>query len=72
MSDKQALIRLPEVRRLTGLARSTLYRLEKEGLFVPRVRLSQRARAWRLHEVLAWIAARPRAVHRGSPDKADI
>lgn len=61
MTPPQALIRLPEVRRLTGLARSTLYRLEREGRFVPRVRLSQRATAWRLDEVLAWIADRPRA-----------
>jgi prophage regulatory protein len=68
MSATQSLIRLPEVRRLTGLARSTLYRLEKEGRFVPRVRISQRATAWPLEQVQAWIAARPLACVRTSSE----
>jgi len=61
MSANQSLIRLPEVRRLTGLSRSTVYRLEKQGRFVARLRLGERATAWRLDEVMAWIEARPRA-----------
>jgi prophage regulatory protein len=61
MSATQSLIRLPEVKRLTGLSRSTIYRLERDGRFVPRVRLGERATAWRLSEILAWIDARPAA-----------
>jgi predicted DNA-binding transcriptional regulator AlpA len=42
MNSPPQLIRLPEVLRLTGLSRSTVYRLEKAGCFVPRVRLGDR------------------------------
>jgi prophage regulatory protein len=55
------LIRLPEVIARTGLSRSSIYRLEKQGRFVSRVRLGERAIAWRLEEVAAWIEGRPLA-----------
>jgi prophage regulatory protein len=55
------LIRLPEVRRLTGLSRSSIYRLQQEGKFVARYRLGDRASAYRLDHVMAWIEARPLA-----------
>jgi predicted DNA-binding transcriptional regulator AlpA len=45
MSATQTPIRLPAVRGLTGVGRSTIYRPEREDLFVGRVRLSQRATA---------------------------
>jgi prophage regulatory protein len=61
MSAIQSLIRLPEVRRLTGLSRTSIYRLEREGRFVARVRIGDRAIAWRLAEVVAWIERRPLA-----------
>lgn len=61
MSAIQSLIRLPEVRRLTGLSRSSIYRLEREGRFVARVRIGDRAIAWRLAEVVAWVEGRPLA-----------
>ena len=45
------LLRLPAVLRLTGLGRSTLYRLISEGAFPPPVKLAKRASAWRQEEV---------------------
>jgi predicted DNA-binding transcriptional regulator AlpA len=38
-----------------------VYRLEKAGRFVPRVRLTDRMSAWPLGGVVAWIQARPLA-----------
>jgi prophage regulatory protein len=61
MNWSTRLIRLPDVLQLTGLSRSSVYRLEKEGRFVSRVRLGERATAWRFEEVKAWIEARPLA-----------
>jgi prophage regulatory protein len=61
MNAMQSLIRLPEVRRLTGLSRTSIYRLEREGRFVARVRIGDRAIAWRLAEVVAWNEGRPLA-----------
>lgn len=60
-SSAKALVRLPEVQRLSGLSRSTIYRLEACGGFPSRVRLSERAIAWRSEEVQTWLDARPRA-----------
>jgi prophage regulatory protein len=65
MNAMQCLIRLPEVRRLTGLSRTSIYRLEREGRFVARVRIGDRAIAWRLAEVVAWIEGRPLASENG-------
>ena len=59
MNHAQFLLRLPDVQKLTGLSRSSIYRLEALGEFPKRVRLSQRATAWRENELLEWIDARP-------------
>lgn len=57
------VIRFPALRQLTGLSRSTVDRLEKALDFPRRVRLGPNSVGWRLDEVQAWIAARPRAMH---------
>lgn len=54
-------IRLREVERITGLSKSTVYRLEALGTFPKRVKLSDRASAWKVSEVVQWLAERPRA-----------
>lgn len=59
--ETSRLIRLREVERLTGLSKSSLYRLEATHEFPPRVKLTIRSSAWKSDEVMAWIASRPRA-----------
>jgi prophage regulatory protein len=49
-----------EVHRLTNLSRTTRWRLEREGKFPKRLRLSGNRVGWQADEVLAWIAALPR------------
>ena len=53
------LIRLPEVLRLTGLSRSTLYRKIKLQQFPEPIQLGLRSVAWRASDILAWIDTRP-------------
>ncbi len=53
------LIRLPEVRELTGLCKSDIYRMEAAGDFPGRRRLSGRTVAWLLSDVMQWIQNRP-------------
>jgi prophage regulatory protein len=66
------LIRLPEVRHLTSLSRSQLHRLEAAGRFVMRRKIGDRAVAWDLDEVLAWMASRPTTtVHCREPWRPD-
>jgi len=47
---------------LTGLSRTTLWRLERAGAFPTRVQLGANSVGWRAEEVKAWIEGRPRAV----------
>ena len=57
------IIRRPDVERVTGLARSTIYDFMSRGEFPQPVKLGARAVGWRENDVLAWIAARqPRKV----------
>jgi prophage regulatory protein len=57
MND-QALLRLPEVMRLTGYSRSSIYALAKARKFPASVKLSGGgAVAWRSSDVRTWIEA---------------
>lgn len=60
-ATKRAVIRLRSVTELTGLQKSTIYRMEKEGRCPRRIRLGTRASGWILSEWEAWIAARMQA-----------
>lgn len=54
------LLRRPEVERLTGLRKSSIYYLMAEGLFPRPVRIGRRAVAWRKSELRDWDITRPR------------
>ena len=62
------LLRLPEVLHLTGLSRSSLYRLVKCQDFPASVDLSSNSVAWLLSEVSFWAAHRVAA--RDLPNRA--
>lgn len=50
------IVRMPEVRRLTGLSTRTIQRKVNKGTFPPKRRLSAHCVGWLLSEVLTWIA----------------
>ena len=54
----ERLIRISEVKRLTGLSTATLYRKISGREFPRPVQLGVAARAWLLSEVQDWIARR--------------
>lgn len=54
----ESIIRLHDVKKYTGLARSTIYRLESLGQFPKRVSIGVRAVGWVSGEIQAWIAER--------------
>jgi len=54
------IVRLPTVMRMTGLGRSTIYRMIARQQFPGPVRIGDRAVAWRQDELDSWINARPR------------
>lgn len=54
-------LRWPRVRQLTGLSRSTVWRLEKSGQFPARRKLSANSVGWSLIELQAWMQSRSAA-----------
>jgi prophage regulatory protein len=56
-------VRMSAVVRMTGLGRSTIYRLMAEDKFPPPVRLAKRAVGWRRIDLEQWSAGRPTVSH---------
>ena len=52
------LLNFKEVRRLTGLSRATVWRLERDGLFPRRRQVTATKVAWVLQEILNFIRSR--------------
>ena len=58
LEEEDRLIRLPEVLRLTGLTKSTAYRLMADDRFPRRVYGADRVSLWFRREVIAWNRSR--------------
>lgn len=58
MTDTERFLRAPEVCRMVGYSRASLYRLEKEGAFPRRIKLGANAAAWKLSDVRQWMDSR--------------
>lgn len=52
------IVRLAEVKKMTGLGRSSIYKFVSEGTFPKPVSLGVRAVGWVEAEVDAWIGAK--------------
>jgi len=53
-----ALLRFPDVKRRTGLSRSTMWRMERNGTFPKRIQLTVNTVAWREDDINRWVQAR--------------
>ena len=56
---------------MVGLSRSTIWRLEREGLFPLRRKISKKATAWLEEEIRDWIATRQKARRVGKRQRED-
>lgn len=61
------LLRLPQVKEMTGLSKSSIYQYEQEGRFPSRVGIGNRSVAWRQAEVAAWIESRKPVCRQDQP-----
>lgn len=52
------LLRWPQVREIVGLSRTTVWRLQKAGLFPDPIEVSANRVAWRERDIEAWCADR--------------
>jgi len=60
MYEEERVLRLPDVRAVTGLSSSTIYALMANNDFPPSISLGGKRRGWLTSEVQAWIAQRRR------------
>lgn len=51
-------VRETECKTITGLSRTRRWELEKKGKFPKRIKLSERAVAWRLSDLMSWMEER--------------
>jgi prophage regulatory protein len=54
----QRILRLNQVREVTGLGRSFIYQLQAQDLFPRRIKIGVRAVGWIESEVHQWVAKR--------------
>ncbi len=65
MQDR--LLRRRQVEEITGMSRSTIYKMMQSGEFPRPVRIGPSAVRWRASDIAAWVESRP--VARGEFDK---
>ncbi|MEJ5039145.1 helix-turn-helix transcriptional regulator [Pseudomonas sp. MYb398] len=58
MTNTIEFIRLPEVRQITGMGTTTIYKMVNEGAFPRQVALGGRSVAWVRSEVQDWAQSR--------------
>ena len=56
------ILNAKEVASMIKLSRVTIWRLENEGKFPPRIKISSKHIGWLEDEVTKWIEKRPRVV----------
>lgn len=54
----QQILKLPEVKKTTGLSGSSIYRLISKSQFPQQIKLSERSSGWLKSEVDQWIQDR--------------
>lgn len=52
------ILRCPDVVRLTGLSKATVYREVKAGRFPAPIKLTSRRVGWKLTSIQRWVASR--------------
>lgn len=53
------ILRLPEVMKITGLSRSSIYLMMKQDSFPKQISLGARAVGWLEGEIKEWVSNRP-------------
>lgn len=58
LDQEDRFLRMPEVRKMTGLSRAHIYYLAQQGAFPKPYKLSEKALAWLLSEVTSWMQSK--------------
>jgi prophage regulatory protein len=60
MSATTQIYRLPQVKAVTGLSRSSIYKFQSLGLFPQSLRLGPRCIGWNSCQIEKWVETRQR------------
>ena len=71
MTMHDRLLRRRQVEEITGLSRSSIYRLMQDGEFPRPVKVGPAAVRWRASNITAWLESRPVARGEFGPPKAE-
>ena len=63
------LLRRKQVEEITGMSRSSIYRLMPDGAFPRPVKVGSAAVRWRASDITAWLKSRPEARGEFEPPK---
>ena len=66
------ILKLPEVIRVTGLQRSSIYDYVKKGVFPPPINLGARSVGWVEEQVFEWISSRIEASRKQRENSPQI
>ena len=72
MKMHERLLRRREVEEITGMGRSSIYRLMKDREFPRQVRVGPAAFRWRAGDITAWVESRPVAKGEFDPPTAAL
>jgi len=61
VTDRERIIRKPELLNMIGLSDPTVWRMEKDGKFPKRLRLGGNSCGWLESEINGWLAERAAA-----------
>ncbi|NTU73249.1 AlpA family transcriptional regulator [Candidatus Roizmanbacteria bacterium] len=61
VTERQRIIRKPELLNMIGLSDPTVWRMEKDGKFPKRLRLGGNSCGWLESEINGWLAERASA-----------
>lgn len=56
--EEMAILRISDVKRLTGLCRSSIYQMMAAGKFPRAVSIGSRAVGWMVRDIRAWLQER--------------
>jgi prophage regulatory protein len=58
VSQDDRFLRMPEVKKLTGLSRAHIYYLAQQGSFPKPYKLGEKASGWLNSQVIAWMQSK--------------
>jgi prophage regulatory protein len=67
-SNHDRLLRFPEVRKICGLSRSSIWRLQQKGDFPSPRKISARACGWLLSEIASWLDKKTKSQNKNIND----